>query len=133
MIPVDSRPGALVGQKVTGRTMAENRGLPAPQASHAFLAQNLARSQTLVSSTPQPILGDSIGPPGSTLHVTSSGRPSLTIHLQSGLAALALCSMAPLRFLYPLSFNCLSHCSEWLANSMRAGLLFISVTAMSPG
>lgn len=47
MRAADPRPGALVGWRVTGWRMAENKGLSAPHTSHAFSSQILAHSQTL--------------------------------------------------------------------------------------
>lgn len=70
-------------------------------------------------------------PLGSVLNVTSSRKPSMTTHPKSGLAAFALCSMTPSRFLCPLSFNCLSHCPDNPKAPWGQGL-FIFVTATSP-
>ena len=107
MKAADSRSGAFVEYRIMAWTMAENKGHSAPQTSHDFSSQ--IRTHADIS---QSCLANSVGPLGSALNVTSSGNPSLTTHLQSGLAAFALCSTAPSRFLYTLSFNCLSHCPE---------------------
>lgn len=81
---------------------------------------------------PQSCLANPMGPLGSVLNVTSSRKPSLIISHHSGLAALALLSVASSRFLSFLFFNCLSHSSKWAISSMRAGLMFIFVTTLSP-
>lgn len=60
-------------------------------------------------------------------------KPSLFTHPQSGLAAFALCSMAPFRFPYLLSCNCLSCLSPtYTISSMGAGPVFLFVTTISP-
>ncbi|KAF6099772.1 hypothetical protein HJG60_011509 [Phyllostomus discolor] len=96
--------------------------------SHAFSSQFCTISDLY---TPQSWLAGSVGPLGSVLNVTSSRKPSLTTDHKCGLAALVLCSMASSKFLYLLSFNCLSHCSKLPVTFMRAQLVFIFVSTIS--
>lgn len=76
MTDADSRSGALVGYRIMGFRMAENKRHSAPQTSHAFSSQNLA-----CTDISQSCLANSMGPLGSVLNVTSSRKPFQTIHL----------------------------------------------------